>query len=223
VGRSHCPYIPPARRSSLAVGSPVLLLLPPSTLEMLDLRSPTPAAWLDVVFADFDAFLVDHALCERKASAMGLSLVAKYPDRTRIIDPLIAFAREELEHFHVMYRIIEKRGLVLAGDEKDTYVNALRRLSRSGGDELFLDRLIVPGIVEARGCERLQMVANAVTDPELGGTYLDLARAESRHHGLFFRLARQYFPESVVQARADELLEAEARIVEKLPFRAAVH
>jgi tRNA-(ms[2]io[6]A)-hydroxylase len=190
---------------------------------MLDLRSSTPSAWLDVVFADFDAFLIDHALCERKASAMGLSLVAKYPDRTAILDPLIAFAREELEHFHVMYRIIEKRGLVLMGDEKDNHVNALRRLSRSGGDELFLDRLIVPGIVEARGCERLQMVAGAVTDPELAGTYLELARAESRHHGLFFRLARQYFPESVVQGRADELLEAEARIVEKLPFRAAVH
>jgi len=54
-------------------------------------------------------------------------------------------------------------------------------------------------------------------------TYLELARAESRHHGLFFRLARQYFSESVVQTRADELLEAESRIVQKLPFRAAVH
>jgi tRNA-(ms[2]io[6]A)-hydroxylase len=190
---------------------------------MLDLRSTTPPAWLDVVFSDFDAFLVDHALCERKASAMGMSLVAKYPDRSAIIDPLIAFAREELEHFHIMYRIIAKRGLCLVGDEKDAYVNALRKLSRSGGDDLFLDRLIVPGIVEARGCERLQLVAAALKDRELGDTYLDLARAESRHHGLFFRLARQYFAEEVVQARADELLEAEARIVETLPFRPAVH
>ena len=104
---------------------------------MLDLRVPTPKAWLDVVFADFDAFLVDHARCERKASAMGMSLVAKYPDRVAILDPLIAFSREELEHFHVMYRIVEKRGLRLVGDEKDAYVNALRKLSRSGGDDLF--------------------------------------------------------------------------------------
>jgi len=190
---------------------------------MLDLRTKTPRAWLDVVFADFGAFLVDHALCERKASAMGMSLVAKYPDRTAMIEPLIAFAREELEHFHIMYRIVEKRGLCLVGDEKDTYVNALRKLSRSGGDALFLDRLIVPGIVEARGCERLQMVAEALEDPELRETYLDLARAESRHHGLFFRLARGYFPEDVVKARAAELLDAEATIVEQLPFRAAVH
>jgi tRNA-(ms[2]io[6]A)-hydroxylase len=190
---------------------------------MLDLRTTTPTRWLDVVFADFGAFLVDHALCERKASAMGMSLVAKYPDRTLILDPLIAFAREELEHFHIMYRLVEKRGLRLYGDEKDVYVNALRKLSRSGGDELFLDRLVVPGIVEARGCERLQMVAGAIDDPELRETYMDLARAESRHHGLFFRLARQYFPEDVVTARADELLDAEAKIIEGLPLRAAVH
>jgi tRNA-(ms[2]io[6]A)-hydroxylase len=190
---------------------------------MLDLRVPTPKAWLDVVFADFGEFLVDHALCERKASAMGLSLVAKYPDRVAIIDPLIAFAREELEHFHIMYRLVAERGLRLVGDEKDEYVNALRKLSRSGGDELFLDRLIVPGIVEARGCERLQMVAAAVGEPALKETYWELARAESRHHGLFFRLAREYFPEAVVRARADELLDAEARIVARLPFRPAVH
>ncbi|HVU05202.1 MAG TPA: tRNA-(ms[2]io[6]A)-hydroxylase [Polyangiaceae bacterium] len=190
---------------------------------MLDLRTKTPDAWLDVVFADFGAFLVDHALCERKASAMGLSLVAKYPDRTAILDPLIAFAREELEHFHIMYRLVEKRGLCLMGDEKDAYVNALRKLSRSGGDELFLDRLLVPGVVEARGCERLQMVAERLEDPELAETYMDLARAESRHHGLFFRLARHYFPEDVVRARADFFLDAEAKLVAELPFRAAVH
>jgi tRNA-(ms[2]io[6]A)-hydroxylase len=190
---------------------------------MLDLRISTPNAWLEVVFSDLGAFLVDHALCERKASAMGLSLVSKYPDRTAILEPLIAFAREELEHFHIMYRIIEQRGLRLVGDEKDGYVTALRKLSRSGRDELFLDRLLVPGIVEARGCERLQMMAGALDEPELRETYLDLARAESRHHALFFRLAREYFPESVVQRRADELLDAEARIVEALPLRAAVH
>jgi len=190
---------------------------------VLDLRVATPEAWLDVVFSDFDAFLVDHALCERKASAMGMSLVAKYPDRRLILDPLIAFSREELEHFHVMYRILEKRGLVLVGDEKDAYVNALRRLSRSGSEELFLDRLLIPGIVEARGCERLQMVSAAMRDAELKETYLELARAESRHHGLFFRLAREYFPESTVQGRADELLDAEAEIVNRLPHRAAVH
>jgi len=191
---------------------------------MLDLRFDTPRAWLDVVMADFDAFLIDHTLCERKASAMGLSLVAKYPDKVAIIDPLIAFAREELEHFHLMYQVLERRGLRLSGDEKDAYVNALRALAtKVGGDALFLDRLLIPGIVEARGCERLHLVAEALEDPDLKALYMDLARAESRHHGLFLRLARQQFPASQVDARLAVLLDAEARIVQELPLRAAVH
>ena len=66
-------------------------------------------------------------------------------------------------------------------------------------------------------------LATTVDDPELGETYRDLARAESRHHGLFFRLARHYFSEEVVRVRADELLVAEAEIVQALPLRAAVH
>lgn len=190
---------------------------------MFDLRIPTPADWLDVVFSDFDAFLVDHALCERKASAMGLSLVAKYPDRKPLLDPLIAFAREELEHFHIMYRILAERGLVLVDDTKDAYVNGLRRLQRKGGDPLLLDRLLVPGIVEARGCERLGLVAAALRPGPLKDTYLELTRAESRHHGLFFRLARHYFEAEEIGARAEELLEAEAELVRSLPHRPAVH
>ncbi|MBM4362074.1 MAG: tRNA-(ms[2]io[6]A)-hydroxylase, partial [Deltaproteobacteria bacterium] len=165
---------------------------------MLSLRVDTPPEWLDAVFADFDAFLVDHALCERKASAMGMSLVAKYPDRTPLMEPLIEFAREELEHFHIVYRLVAARGRTLVGDAPDEYVNALRRLSRSGGDALLLDRLLVPGVVEARSCERLALVAAALTDPELGAIYRDLVRAEARHHGLFFRLARELFPAAMV-------------------------
>ena len=55
----------------------------------------------------FDAFLIDHAACERKASATGMWFVVRYPDRPVLLDPLIAFAREELEHFHRVYRVIE--------------------------------------------------------------------------------------------------------------------
>lgn len=192
---------------------------------MLNLRTPTPTAWLDAVFSDFDAFLLDHAACERKASATGLSFVVRYPDKVELMEPLIEFAREELEHFHIVYRILARRGLQLAPDYKDAYVNGLLQKVRSGADELLLDRLLVAGIVEARGCERLQLVARALEsrDPELAPTYLDLARAESRHHALFFRLSRFYYGEQIVQRRADELLDVEAELVARLPHRAAVH
>lgn len=191
---------------------------------MFDLRLSTPKTWLDAVFADFDRFMLDHALCERKASAMGMSLVAKYPDRSLIVDDLIAFAREELEHFHIMYRLISERGLILPDDEKDEYVNELRKLMQGRReDDLFLDRLLIPGIVEARGCERLHLVSEALPIGSLKDAYLEVTRAEARHHALFFRLAKRYFPDAIVERRAAMLLDAEAEIVARLPIRPCVH
>ncbi len=192
---------------------------------MLDLRFQTPQLWLDAVFADFDAFLLDHAACERKAAATGISFVVRYPDRKEIIEPLIEFAREELEHFQIVFRMVNERGLTLTDDYKDAYVNGLRARVRSGGNAMLLDRLLVAGVVEARGCERLFMVADALRGrgSPLAETYLDLARAESRHHGLFFRLARLCFSGNEVDARAAELLDFEASLVRSLPHRAAVH
>ena len=72
---------------------------------MLDLCYQTPPQWLDAVFSDFDSFLVDHAACERKASATGMNFVVRYPDRPELVEPLIEFAREELEHFQIVYEI----------------------------------------------------------------------------------------------------------------------
>jgi tRNA 2-(methylsulfanyl)-N6-isopentenyladenosine37 hydroxylase len=192
---------------------------------MFDLRVKTPPAWLDVVYGDFNAFLLDHAACERKASATGMSFVVKYPDRTAMLEPMIEFAREELEHFHIMYKIVAARGLQLIDDYRDAYVNGLRRHVRANGEALLLDRLLVAGIVEARGCERLHLIAETLPDgdAELKRVYLDLARAESRHHGLFLRFARQYFGEHTVTERASQLLDVEAELVERLPHRPAVH
>jgi tRNA 2-(methylsulfanyl)-N6-isopentenyladenosine37 hydroxylase len=190
---------------------------------MFQLRTQTPRAWLDAVFADFDAFLSDHTLCERKASALGMSLVAKYPDKVELIDPLISFAREELEHFHIMYRVLKSRGLPLPVDAKDEYVNGLREGMRRQGEGLLLDRLIVSGIIEARSCERLSLVAAALEPSELKQTYLELTRAEARHHALFFRLARHYFTDVEIEARSGELFDREAELVAALPLRAAVH
>lgn len=192
---------------------------------MLDLRFKTPPEWLAAVFADFDAFLLDHTACERKAAATGMSFVVRYPDKSELIEPLIEFAREELEHFQIMYRIVHERGLIMADDYKDPYVNALRSQVRNTNPEGLLDKLLVAGIVEARGCERLFMVAEALKERNsaLAEPYLELARAEARHHGLFFRLARAYFDEPEIDQRAATLLDFEADLVRRLPHRAAVH
>ncbi|MCA9773724.1 MAG: tRNA-(ms[2]io[6]A)-hydroxylase, partial [Myxococcales bacterium] len=65
----------------------------------IDLRTATDARWLDAVLGDFDAFLADHANCERKASVQAMSFVVKFPDRPLVLGPLIDLAQEELGHF----------------------------------------------------------------------------------------------------------------------------
>lgn len=190
---------------------------------MLRLRCATDPSWIDVVLGDFDAFLVDHAACERKASATALKLVAHYSDRSLLVRELIPFAQEELEHYAQVMGIILDRGLSTRADEKDPYVGALMKLIKRGPEQYFLDRLLVLGIVEARGCERFGLVAEALEPGPLKEFYADITRSEARHHGLFVRLAKEYFPADQVQTRLNDLLEEEAKIVSHLPHRPAVH
>ena len=188
----------------------------------MKLRVSTPPEWISVVMADFDAFLLDHASCERKASASALAFTTQFPGRPELVAAMIELAREELEHFQQVHRFVAARGLALAPDRKDRYVRRLRAEIRQGRDAYLLDRLLIGGIVEARGCERFGLLAGAL-EGELRDFYRELARAEARHHALFVRLANDAFDVALVSDRLDELLEAEARIIVELPLRAALH
>jgi len=192
---------------------------------VLELRIPTARGWLDVVLGDFGAFLVDHAACEKKAFSNGMALVSRYPERQELVRELIEFSREELGHFSLMHGILAARGLTLGRDMPDEYARELRAQVRPHGDPHLCDRLLVSGIIEARSCERLGLLAEALPDrdPALAETYRELCRAEARHHGLFFRLARQEVGADLTERRAAELLDFEAALVTRLPLRAAVH
>jgi tRNA-(ms[2]io[6]A)-hydroxylase len=119
--------------------------------------------------------------------------------------------------------IILDRGLATRPDEKDPYVTALMQLIKRGPEQYFLDRLLILAVIEARGCERFGLLADALESGGLKDFYTEITRSEARHHGLFVRLAKEYFDADVVQSRLDELLNEEAKIVDRLPFRAAVH
>ncbi|TDI66100.1 MAG: tRNA-(ms[2]io[6]A)-hydroxylase, partial [Bacteroidetes bacterium] len=124
--------------------------------------------WIAAVMNDFDGFLQDHANCERKASAMAMSFVAKFPDRVEIIPELIETAIEELEHFQSVYEIMMRRGVLLPAQMgKDHYVQQLVDQCRSGREERFLDRLLLASIVECRGAERFKLVYETLEDKEL--------------------------------------------------------
>ena len=191
----------------------------------LDLTMVTRPEWVDRVMADIPAFLQDHADCERKASAMAMSLVAKYPDRLEIIPELIATGVEELEHFQQVYNVMRERGIPLAREiEVDPYIKALMALIHSDSMRRFLDRLLLASIIECRGAERFRLVSEAMTDDEqLKNFYHDLWVSEARHGHIFVKMALEYFEKEHVYERLGYLNDEEGKIVAGLQFRPALH
>jgi tRNA-(ms[2]io[6]A)-hydroxylase len=190
---------------------------------MLRLQVKTDPKWVDVVMADLGTFLIDHAYCERKASGTALKLMSHYPDKKLLVDAMVELAREELEHFALVYKQIDAMGLILTPDAPDLYVNQLLKHTRGQASDYFMDRLLISALIEGRSCERFILLEAALPEGALKALYQDLLRAEARHHGLFLRLAKEYFADEVVEARFTQLLDIEAQIVQKLPLRAAVH
>ena len=189
----------------------------------IDVLTATPPDWVNGILDDFDTFLADHANCERKASALAMSLVVKYPERVEIIPALIGVAREELEHFEQVYEVMRERGVALLKDEPDPYVNALVAHMRSGRLPRLLDRLLVSSVIECRGAERFRIVAEALEDPDLKAFYTTLWKAETKHGHQFVDMALKCFPAGEVYPRLETLMRAEADVVARLPWRASLH
>ena len=190
----------------------------------LELKYQTPKEWAKIPLSDFNSFLQDHADCERKASAMAMSFVAKCPDKTEIIPLLIETAMEELEHFQQVYQLMEKRGVQLKTEiDEDNYVNELIKLCRHGKGERLLDRMLLASIIECRGAERFRLIEEALDDTDLKKFYKMLWASEAKHGNIFVEMALKYWDEKTVYKRLEELNNEEAKICEKLPWRAAMH
>ena len=190
----------------------------------IDLACESSKDWLDAVMNDFDAFLKDHADCERKASAMAMSFVAKYPDRIEIIPELIDTAVEELEHFRTVYEIMQERGLQLTHEKtQDVYVKQLINTCRSGREDRFMDRLLLASVVETRGAERFRLIFEALPEGELKKFYHQLWASEAKHGEVFVKMALNYFDEEPVYKRLELMKKDEARILNTLPIKAALH
>ncbi len=180
--------------------------------------------WVDTVLSNFDRFLQDHADCERKASAMAMSFVAKFPDRLEIIPELIDTAVEELEHFRSVYEIMEERGVKLNHEiTEDKYMKQLIKSCRSGREERFLDRLLIASIVENRGAERFRLVYENLEPGSLKEFYQELWASEAKHGEIFVKMALHYFDEQEVFERLKEMNEIEGKIMAAMPITPALH
>ena len=180
--------------------------------------------WLQSVQKNFDAFLIDHALNERKASASAMTLVAHYPDRAELVEVMIELAIEELNHFKQVMKIIASRNLIIENEKKDPYVNELRRhMKKSDSEAYLLDRLLSGAVIEARGEERFCLLAENLSDQALRSFYARISASEARHFCLFLDLADKYFHRKTIEDRLSEWIEIEKLAIESLPITNRLH
>ena len=189
----------------------------------LQLHYLTRDSWTQTVLSDFNTFLNDHAAAEKKASGMALSMALHYNDKPDIVAAMIELAVEELDHFRSVVKLLHARHLNLSKDEKDSYVNGLRKHIRDGKDDYFLDRLLLGAVIEARGAERFGLIAEALPTGELKEFYLAITDSENRHNHLFIELATHYFSDQDIETRLDQWLDIEAELIARLPDRPALH
>lgn len=189
----------------------------------LVLRYNTPIEWTHKVLENFDRFLNDHAAAEKKASGMAMSMALHYKDKPELVMAMIDLAIEEMTHFRECVRLLQIQEQELLPDEKDPYVNQLRKHVAKSGEQTLLDRLLIGGIIEARGCERFNMVAEGLNEGAMKNFYQAISKSEAKHHELFVNLACQYFEKKQVDKRLNELLDIEADIVKNIPVTGLLH
>ncbi len=184
--------------------------------------TPTDPRWVEVALSDLDAVYCDHLHCERKAAQSALSLLRNYPDRPDIVEAVTRLAHEETSHVVQVSQLLNRRGIQPRYDEGDDYAAALRKHVRKQEPGRLLDTLLVFALIEARSAQRLDLLANALDEPE-AGLYKTLAKAEHRHRDTFLRLAEASTDRETYLERLRDLAQAEAEIIEALPLRPRIH
>uniref|UniRef100_A0A832DGN7 tRNA-(Ms[2]io[6]A)-hydroxylase n=1 Tax=Ignavibacterium album TaxID=591197 RepID=A0A832DGN7_9BACT len=190
---------------------------------MLCLKNKSNAEWIKVALENLPLVIMDHAHCEKKAAGTGMSLLSTYFDKKEISYSMSDLVEEEIGHYRSVIKILEKMGLTLGRDEGDEYAKKLLSFVNKNEPERMLDRLLTAGIIEARSCERLQILAENINDQELRKFYKELSDSEAGHYVTFVRLAKIYFDENVVKKRLDELTAIEAEIIKNLLNKPLMH
>src|ERR1700740_1887091 len=189
---------------------------------MLGLKLATDPRWVNIVEKNISEILTDHAWCEQKAVSNSMSLVISYPEYTELVDEMLSIAKEELAHFEMVHEKIKQRGFVLGKERRDEYVNDLYQFMRKGykREIALIDRLLFSAMIEARSCERFKILSEQINDEDLKVFYRELMISEAGHYATFVDLAKEYMPAEVVKQRLDEMLEAEAEIINRLAVKA---
>jgi tRNA-(ms[2]io[6]A)-hydroxylase len=190
---------------------------------MLNLQSETPERWLQQVEAHLDQVLIDHAHCERKAASTALGLFSAYIENQELCREMTLIVNEELEHFHQVIAILNRRGIRFQRQKPSAYGRRLYELIRKHEPQRGVDRLLIASLIEARSCERFDLLRKHMRDRELADFFDSLFECEARHHATYVRMAKTLAPAAVVQARLKELAVQESRIIALGDERVRMH
>jgi tRNA 2-(methylsulfanyl)-N6-isopentenyladenosine37 hydroxylase len=187
------------------------------------LYTPTQPKWLAQALQHLDFILLDHAQCEKKAAGTAMRYLFQYPNHQVLVEALTTLAREELQHFQMVNRHLDRRGVVWKTLKPSPYGNLLKQEIRTQEPNRLLDSMLTSCLVEARSHERLELLAKNCPDPELQDFYAFLGIAEERHKHLYLDLAYEYYAVSQVEQRLSELSQKESEILETLHPEPRVH
>jgi tRNA-(ms[2]io[6]A)-hydroxylase len=202
---------------------------------VLHLRSQTGADWDGWALAHLDELVLDHAHCEKKAASTAINLIFRYTHHVSLVEPLSRLAREELEHFEQVLGHLRRRGVDFVRMHPSPYASRLMEVCRKPEPERLVDTLLCCAMIEARSCERMQRVHEALrardeaehaeADPALTELYRGLLASEARHHATYVELVRGLglVGETELRARLDEIAAHEARVVAQAPADPRLH
>jgi len=181
---------------------------------MLSLAVPTDEGWFDRVVDHLDTILIDHCHLEKRAASNALNLIFRYTGRDTLPRALSEVVREEMDHFEMMLDVLDERGVEFIRLTPSAYASHLKDAIRRQEPGSFLDRLLMAGLIEARSCERFQVLSERLEDPNLAQLYADLVISEARHHTLYVNLARKFYDHDEVKSRLNELAAVEAEAIQ---------
>ncbi len=193
----------------------------------LPLKYKTPDLWAITVLQKPLELLNDHAHLEKKAATNALELLNRWPEPNppeNWVAAMTAVSRDEVEHLAAVCRLISRRGGRLTKSHNNPYASALHKLVRRGlGTSELVDRLMISSLIEARSCERFALLAEACEDKEIAKLYQGLWASEHGHYKTFIQLAEQIQPAEEVAKRWQEMLDAEAEIIQQQPPGPRMH
>ena len=173
----------------------------------------TPEAWVSHALGDLATLLIDHANCEYKAAATGMSLITKYRNKPRLQCLMARLVREEMLHYEQVLVLMNQMGVDYRPLTASRYAKTLRGAMRSNEDGRLVDTLIVGAVVEARSCERFAALWPRLPT-RLGRFYKSLLRSEGRHYQDYLSLAREFADASDVEQRLVHFLEIDQILIE---------